>query len=160
MKNLLDDLTGWAGIYLTDPAVTGLASFDYQTHDISRELFFFRGTIFHLFFFLTGTNFPRIKKLLVRRAPYRPYPVRRPCFAPLDNESIFLPCHSSKVTFIYTYSIDRSDLPPRSPPPNTQPTACELSLMYRVMIHLFSIDWCYLSHSTDNNVTSGGHGSI
>ena len=51
MKNLLDDLTGWAGIYLTDPAVTGLASFDYQTHDISRELFFFRGTIFHLFFF-------------------------------------------------------------------------------------------------------------
>ena len=27
--NLLDDLTGWAGIYLTDPAVTGLASFDY-----------------------------------------------------------------------------------------------------------------------------------
>ena len=79
MKNLLDDLTGLAGIYLTDPAVTGLASFDYQTHDISRELFFFSWDNFSpVFFFLTGTNFPRIKKLLVRRAPYRPYPVRRP----------------------------------------------------------------------------------
>ena len=53
MKNLLDDLTGWAGIYLTDPAVNGLASFDYKTHDISRELFFFSWDNFSPVFFFS-----------------------------------------------------------------------------------------------------------